>query len=90
MIRRLVPALLVAVSFSAPVAAAEIASKEQCLKGAAEVEQALASGAVPKIGDKAEAQLDQILQVVKSLCERGNFKDAGSLLVVARTMIASE
>jgi hypothetical protein len=75
---------------SAPATAAQIMDKEACRQGVRDVRDTLESGESPKPGGKTWAEVVKILEVTTSLCERGNFRDAESLLELARTMTASE
>lgn len=69
-------------------AANEVTDAKSCMAQLKDVRAAQAEGT--DLGEKDEKVLKQITGVIESLCGRKNWKDATSLLEVARTMMATE
>ncbi len=90
MIRRLILAMVAAVCLSTPAMAAKMTAKEKCLRNILDVRETQEAEETPKVGEKAQAQVDHLLEIARHLCEQGNFQYAESLLEIARGMVVSE
>ena len=71
-------------------AAKRMTEKDKCLQSVADVVEMAQSEETPGIGKKAQAQVDELLEIATHLCDQGNFKYAESLVSLARGMLASE
>ena len=80
----------IAILFLTPMQAMAETEKEKCLKKVAQIGEIQASEDTPGIGEKAEKELDEIVEIATHLCQQGNFQYAENLLVIARGMLASE
>lgn len=70
------------------VSAQEIADLGACQQA---VKDTLASrDQNPQIGEKAEAEFNDLIKQAQELCEQHNFKEASARLNVARGMVASD
>lgn len=63
------------------------ASKDACMISIRDVKK---SYDVRDIGSKASMEVKKIIDVAEHLCERENFRDAKSLIDLARSMLATE
>jgi hypothetical protein len=70
------------------VDAQQISNEKQCLQAVKDTEEAITSN--PKIGDKAEKILLEVMALAKQRCEEKQFANAKDLLELARGMVASE
>jgi len=90
MVRGLILVFAAIAFLSAPASAAKMTEKEKCLKDVLDVQEGQAAGDSPGIGAKTQAEVDQLIEIAKHLCEQGNFKYAETLLTRIRTKTASE
>lgn len=65
-----------------------VTDAKSCAEQVKDVKDAQKEGT--DVGEKDAKVLAQITEVIESLCGRKNWKDASSLLEVARTMMATE
>lgn len=67
-----------------------ITDNQKCLGAIETIQKMKTDDDTPEIGEKAEAELDAVVEVAKHLCEQESYVYAGKLLEVARGMLASE
>ncbi len=90
MLRCLLMLVFAGILVSSSAFAAKPTEKEKCLKNVAEITTIKESDETPRIGEKAEEQLEGLVEIATHLCQTGNFVYAEKLLVMARGMLASE
>ena len=90
MVRIFLVALGALFLLSGPASAEKMTDKQKCMQGVVDVRTTMKSDETPDPGEKVEAQVEELLEVSTSLCERGNFKDADKLLELARGLVVSE
>ena len=72
------------------VHAAEMTEQEKCLGAVKVIDEMKADEETPAIGDKAEAEVDALVEIATHLCNEGHFDYSGQLMEIARGMIVSE
>jgi len=62
-------------------------STDTCLKNLTDVETTLQGS---DVGDKAQAEVEKLIDEARQLCEQGQLTEADSVIQVARTKLATE
>ena len=70
--------------------AAKPTAKDKCLRSVLDIAEMRDSEDTPKIGEKAQQDVDDLVEVAAHLCQQGNFQYAERLLEMARGMLVSE
>ncbi len=70
--------------------AAEVTKMQKCQGAIKVIAEMKADEDTPEIGEKAESEVDTLVEVATRLCELGDFEFADRLMQIARGMMVSE
>jgi len=85
---RILGAAVLFLAVAAGTASAEILDEKNCEKVMKDTKQAINDN--PKLGDKAEKILNEVMTLAAKRCQEKQFKNAKELLELARAMVASD
>ena len=70
--------------------AATPTAKDKCLRSVLDIAAMRDAADTPRIGEKAQKEVDDLVEVATHLCQQGNFQYAEKLLALARGMLVAE
>ena len=88
--RTIALALAAALLASPALAAKKKTAKELCLQSVLDISEMRETESTSKFSEKTEKEVEDLVEVATHLCQQGNFQYAENLLMIARTMLASE
>ena len=88
--RIVVLAAVMAVVFSVGAMAQPMAEKQKCLSNVQDVLDMQNSSEFPNIGEIAQGEADELIEIATYLCENANYLYASQLLEIVRGMLVSE
>jgi hypothetical protein len=90
MLRYVLTASIAIILFTSPGDAATKSEKDKCFQKVLEIGEIQESEDTPGIGEMAQQEVDELVEIATHLCQQGNFRYAEKLLEIARGMLASE
>ena len=90
MLRIALMAGVLAVALGSGAMAQPLAERQKCLSNVQDVLDMQSSSEFPNIGEIAQGEVDELVEIATYLCENANYLYANQLLEIVRGMLVSE